>query len=54
VNGTSLPPKRCGIIFPRDAEYWQAIYESSDDVAGHVYRSVSSERFDISTRPNFE
>jgi ubiquinone/menaquinone biosynthesis C-methylase UbiE len=24
--------------FSRDAEYWQAIYESSDDVAGHVYR----------------
>jgi ubiquinone/menaquinone biosynthesis C-methylase UbiE len=24
--------------FSRDAEYWEAIYESSDDVAGHVYR----------------
>jgi ubiquinone/menaquinone biosynthesis C-methylase UbiE len=24
--------------FSQDAEYWQAIYESSDDVAGHVYR----------------
>jgi ubiquinone/menaquinone biosynthesis C-methylase UbiE len=24
--------------FSRDAEYWDAIYESTDDVAGHVYR----------------
>jgi len=34
VHATEAVQDHCS----RDAEYWDAIYESTDDVAGHVYR----------------